>query len=230
MSKLAVIVGSSIISPVFKDFKRKNVKTKYGMAELLVKNDKIILPRHGISKMKPPHKINYKANISALKMMGVKDILAIFSVGSLKKSIKPGSLVIVDDYISLFDLKTYYDLDVVFTIPGLSETLRKKIISLAKRLKIKTINKGIYIQAKGPRFETRAEINMIKKYADVVGMTMGSEATLGKELGMNYAAICSVDNYANGLVEKKLDMIEIKKLRKKNLCNIIKLTEGYLHL
>jgi len=225
MPKLAVIVGSGIPSSVFEGFKRKNVKTKYGLVELLVRNNKLILPRHGMSKMKPPHVINHKANISALKMLGVKDILAFCSVGSLKKSIKPGSLVVVHDYISLFDLETYHDLEAVFTVSGLSDKLREKIISLARRLKINTINKGVYIQTKGPRFETPAEIKMIKNYGDVVGMTMGSEATLARELDMDYAAVCSVDNYANGLIEKKLNTSEIKRLSEKNLGKTVKLIE-----
>lgn len=230
MSKLAVIVGSGIPTSIFTNFKKRNVKTKYGIVEFLVKNDKVILPRHGMDKIKPPHVINHKANILALKNLGVGNIIAFFSVGSLKKSIKPGSLVVVDDYVSLFDLNTYYDLEAVFTVPGLSQKLRKKIISLVKKLKIETIDKGVYIQTKGPRYETKAEIRMIRKYADVVGMTMGNEATLAKELGMNYAAVCSVDNYANGLVEKKLDVDEIKRLSQKNLYKIIGLIKECLEL
>jgi 5'-methylthioadenosine phosphorylase len=226
--KLAVIVGSGIPTSLFKNFKKKRVKTKYGMAELLVKNGIIILPRHGIGKMKSPHAINYKANISALKKVGINDIVAFFSVGSLKKSINPGSLVVVNDYISLFGLDTYHDLEAVFTVPELSQTLRKKVIRLAKRLKIKTMNRGVYVQTKGPRFETRAEIKMLRKYADVVGMNMGTEATLAKESNINYVAVCSVDNYAHGLVKKKLAFNQIKKMAKKNHSRIVKLINELL--
>ncbi len=194
MSKIAVIGGS-------------------GFTEL-VKENIIFLQRHGSDV--PPHKINHKENILSLKKQGAEVVIGINSVGSLKKEIKPGSIVIPDDYISLKDIQTYYDLEVRHITPGLDEDIRKKIIATASEINLKVIEKGVYIQAIGPRLETKAEINMIKNYADVVGMTMANEATLAKELGLKYASICSVDNYANGITEEPVTFEDIKMAQKKN--------------
>ncbi|MFC1690644.1 MTAP family purine nucleoside phosphorylase [Nanoarchaeota archaeon] len=194
MPKIAIIGGSG-----FKDFKKKGV---------------IFLKRHG--KNIPPHKINHKKNISYLKKKGVKTIIGINSVGSLKRRIKPGSIVIPHDYINLKNIQTYYDLKAKHITPGLDEDLRGKIIKASKKIKLRTINRSVYIQTLGPRFETKAEINMIKKYADIVGMTLANEATLAKELGLKYACICSVDNYANGITKRKISEKDIKKAQKEN--------------
>lgn len=194
MQKIAIIGGSG-----FKQFKRAGI---------------FFLQRHG--KNIPPHKINHKRNILFLKKKGVKNVIGINSVGSLKRNIGPGSIIIPQDYINLKDIQTYYDVKAKHITPGLDNKLRKKIINAAKKAKIKTINKGIYIQTIGPRLETKAEINFIKNFADIVGMTMANEATLAKELGLNYASICSVDNYANGIIKKSLTFLQIKKAQKKN--------------
>ena len=194
MPKIAVIGGSG-----FSDFNKQGV---------------IFLQRHG--KDIPPHKINHKENILLLKKKGAEIIIGINSVGSLKKEIKPGSVIIPDDYINLKDIQTYYDLEVRHITPGLDEEIRKKIIAAADEISLKVVESGIYIQAIGPRLETKAEINMIKNYADVVGMTMANEATLAKELGLKYASICSVDNYANGITEEQVTFEDIKTAQKEN--------------
>lgn len=201
MQKIAIIGGSG-----FKQFKRKGI---------------FFLQRHG--KNTPPHKINHKKNILKIKKKKIKNIIGINSVGSLKKYIKPGSIVIPHDYINLKDIQTYYDIKVKHITPSLDDNLRKKIIDAAKKAKIKTINKAIYIQTIGPRLETKAEINFIKNFADIVGMTMANEATLAKELGLNYASICSVDNYAHGISKEKLSFKRIEKNQNKNREKIIRL-------
>jgi 5'-methylthioadenosine phosphorylase len=206
MPKIAII-GGSIIS----NFRKRGV---------------IFLNRHEGDK--PPHKINHKNNILSLKKKGAETIIGVCSVGSLKKSIKPGSTVVPDDYINFFNIQTFYNNGIKHITPSLDEDLRKKIIKASKKSGLKIFNKGVYFQTIGPRLETRAEINMIKHYADMVGMTMGSEADLAKELGIKYAAICSVDNYANGVSKEKLNFTEIKKMQKRNKGKIIKLLNNLL--
>ena len=202
MAKLAIIVGSGFIddSSFLERFSGKalNIKkrTKYGTAELIKKGNVFFLNRH--QNRLPPHRINHRANIMALKNLGVEYIFAIASTGSMKRKIAPGSIVIIDDYIS-FSIKTFFDNEMVFTLPSLDQKLRNALITAAKKLKIKTVNKAVYFQTTGPRYETKAEIKMFSRYADLVGMTIANEATLAKEAGIRYAAICSVDNYANGL-------------------------------
>lgn len=202
MGEIGVIAGSG-----FEDFKLKEV---------------VFLQRHG--KKLPPHKIDHKKNLLSLKNKGVKTIIAFFSVGSLKKNIIPGSIVVPHDYINLLDIQTYHELKSYHVVPGLDEVLRQRIISAAKKINLSVIEEGVYIQTKGPRFETKAEVNMIKEYADIVGMTMANEATLAKELGIKYAAICSVDNFAHGLskTNPRKELILYKEENRKRLLKLLK--------
>jgi 5'-methylthioadenosine phosphorylase len=217
MNKTAIIGGSG-----FKNFKKKGVVFLQRHAPL---NSKY-LAKDG--KNKPPHKINHKKNMLSLKKRGVNTIIGICSVGSLKLKIKPGSIVVPHDYINIKNIQTYHDLKVKHITPSLDKVLRKKIIDAAQKNHLPIIKKGIYIQTIGPRLETKAEINMIKKFADIVGMTMGTEATLAQELGIKYAAICSVDNYANGIIKKPLSFKTIKKEQAKNRKKIMKLLDAIL--
>jgi 5'-methylthioadenosine phosphorylase len=174
-----------------------------------------------------PHKINYQANIYGFKKLGVKLIIAFNSVGSLKRQIKPGTILIPSDFID-FNPPTFFDNECHFITPEISQKGRAFLKRVLKKLKIKFRGKGIYFQTKGPRLETKAEINLIKNFADVVGMTMAKEATLAKELDLEYVSLCSVDNYAHGLTKKPLIQKEIEENQKKNLKKIKKIIEKIL--
>jgi 5'-methylthioadenosine phosphorylase len=141
----------------------------------------------------------------ALKEKGITKIIGMNSVGSLKLEIPPPSILIPSDYINIWEIPTIFDKDVVHVVPALDEDLRNQLISQSKKQGLEIIDKGIYVQTKGPRLETRAEVSMLCNFADVVGMTMASEATLARESGLTYASMCSVDNYANGIVDEPLD-------------------------
>ncbi|MCW3141667.1 MAG: MTAP family purine nucleoside phosphorylase [Methanophagales archaeon] len=212
---LGIIGGTSLFGSEFlDDAKEKEMETKYGTVYLLftvVHSHKVVfIPRHGKEKNIPPHRINHKANIMAFKELRVEKIVGVTSVGSLKLDIKPQSLVVPHDYISLCSIPTFYDDEIVHVTPGLDESLRSSVIKVAKDLGVDLIEKGVYFQTVGPRLETRAEINLIRNYADVVGMNMASEATLAKELGLGYANISTVDNYAHGIIaEEELDYKKI---------------------
>jgi 5'-methylthioadenosine phosphorylase len=178
MEKIAIIGGSG-----FQDYKNTNV---------------FFIKRH--KNCTPPHKIDHKANLQKIKKAGITKIVGVCSVGSLKPRIVPGTLLLPDDYINLYNIDTIHHKIAVHIVPSLDHKLRELLIKSARKLKIKTINHGVYYQTRGPRFETKAEIKMISKFADVVGMTMSNEATLAQEMGLDYAAICIVDNYANGVI------------------------------
>jgi len=169
-----------------------------------------------------PHAINHRANLLALKQLGVKDVIGISSSGSLKKSIRPGSLVVPSDYIDLFSGLSFFRERVRHVTPCFDETLRKRIAAAVKRAGLKAFQKGVYFQTVGPRLETKAEVMLLKKHADIVGMTLGTEATLAKEIGLRYAGLCSVDNYANGLEKKQLTFEDVAETQKKSLEKIIK--------
>lgn len=219
------IIGGTIFfkNKLIEGLEKKTVKTNYGNVDVFVKDKIIFIPRHGINNNIPPHKVNHKANISAFKELGIKNIIGAGSSGSLKKEIKLPSVAVPCDYINIYDISTFYDDKIVHITPGLSEELRKKIIKSAQNLNFNIIDKGIYIQAKGPRLETRAEIKMFKNFGDFVGMTCAAEATLSKELSINYAFIVSIDNYCHGIVKEELSYEQIQDNAAKNSENIKKL-------
>ena len=208
---LGIIGGTSLFgTQLLEDAKEREVETKYGTVCLLFTADVVFIPRHGKERNIPPHRINYKANLAAFTDLGVEKIIGATSAGSLKRDIKPRSLVVPHDYINLYNIPTFYDDEIVHVTPGLDEGLRNTIIKVAKDSGINIVEKGVYFQTVGPRLETRAEINFMKNYADVVGMNMASEATLAKELGLRYANISTVENYAHGIIaEEELDYKKI---------------------
>ena len=194
---------------MFKEAELFEIETGFGPSEMIELEGILFLPRHGIKSKVPPHMINHQANFSILKEKGVTKVIGMNSVGSLRNDIPPPSILIPHDYINFWDIATFHDDRIVHTVPGLDEELRGILLTKAKEYNLEIVNRGIYIQTTGPRLETKAEISMIKNFGDVVGMTMANEATLAKEIGLAYASICSVDNYAHGIGEESLtnDMI-----------------------
>lgn len=224
----AIIAGSMIYeSEMFYGFEEQSVDTPEGWVNVLINKRKevIFLQRHGKKKNIPPHKINHKANILALKNLGVTKIYSFSSTGSLNLELGPGSMVVPKDYIDLWSNSTIHDEKVIHITPKISETLRKDLIDAATRAKIEVYDAGVYIQTRGPRLETKAEINMLKQFADIVGMTFGSECTIANEIEIPIANISSVDNYANGLVEESESISEeqIDRARRDNFKNIEKI-------
>ena len=176
------------------------------------------LPRHGVTHSIPPHKINYRANIWALKELGVKKILAVNAVGGIAPNLTPGSLVIPDQLIdytwgrehSFFDgLNSLHD-HIDFTFPY-DDELRNALIDAAAKLNIEITPQGCFACTQGPRLETAAEIQKLKSDGcSVVGMTGMPEAALARELGMAYACITLVVNPAAGLSDELITIEKIK--------------------
>jgi purine nucleoside phosphorylase len=179
----------------------------------------VFLSRHGPDGI-PPHRINHRANIYALKKLEVTDIIGVNSVGSLRAKLPPGRIVIPDDYLSPWGILTFYEHHVVHITPILDEALRGRLIRAAKGAGIAFAPEGVYIQTVGPRLETKAEIAMLKNFGHVVGMTMAHEATLCQEVGLAYASICSVDNYGHGIIDHPLTEKEIVQKGRENTTTI----------
>ncbi len=198
--KIAIIAGTSIQnSTIFNDW----IELSCGKVDFLSKRDIIILNRHGKLRLSP-HKIDYHENIKEIFNMGYRDIISINSVGSLRKDLPPGSIISCSDYVCLQQTpKTFFDGSIGGGKSGISNNLiplfLEKNSLQAYRYDIK-LNQ-VYVQMAGPRFETKAEVQIIKHWGDVVGMTAAHEADLCGELGINYNSLCIVDNYANGLVD-----------------------------
>jgi 5'-methylthioadenosine phosphorylase len=222
MDKLGIILGSAWLDePKFKKLKTETVNTDYGRVELKTSEHACFLQRH--ENAKPPHTINHKANIKAFHHLGIENIIAVNSCGSLRPDLKPGTIIVPDDYIDLLDRYTFFEDEMQFTVPGFNRELRGLIMTIAKRCKIETLDGGIYWQTRGPRFETKAEIRLMARFADIVGMTMANEATLATELGLKYAAICTVDNYAHGIGDEQLTWKKVRTAQKKIRGQVLKL-------
>jgi len=205
---LGIIGGTSLLFSTLPDLEKRRVDTPFGNAEILI-GDIVLLMRHQPDL--PPHRINFRANMAALAIAGADRIVAFGSSGSLNHDITPGSLVIPTDYISMIDIPSIHDHTVVHVMPELSPELSQQLRRLIPAARLG----GTYVQTRGPRFETVAEIAALSRFADLVGMTLASEATLARELGMPFAAICTVDNYANGLADGVLTWDEVLEISRK---------------
>jgi len=176
----------------------------------------VFIARHGKDHRIPPHRLNHRANLWAMKELGVTRILATSSTGSLKKPIHPGTFVVPHDFVAFWNIPTFFDDRVAHATPSLDDELREVLATAAKRSGVTARSRGVYVQTTGPRLETQAEIAYFKTLGDVLGMTMASEATLASELEIPYASLCSVDNYCHGLVDRPLTYLQIVKMQQKN--------------
>lgn len=213
MPRTAIIGGSGFYSVPGCTLKEKRqVTTKYGDATVFIYFNQsgqefAFLPRHGEGHTAPPHKVNYRANVMALKQCGVERIIAIASVGSLRERIRPGDFVLLDQFLDFTKIRpsTFFDEGPVIhtdmTEPFCAEM--RACILAAPPEGFTLHPKGTYVCAEGPRFETAAEIKMYAMLGgDVVGMTMVPEVVLARELGMCYAGLAVATNYAAGISEK----------------------------
>lgn len=235
MTKVAIIGGSGLENAL-KIVEAKNINTPYGQVKIsysvLHGIEVIFLPRHGKKHEKPPHMINYRGNIWALRDLGVERIIASNAVGGIRDGLKPGDFVAIHDFIDFTKKRplTFYDgpkvVHIDVTEPYCPE-VRSILIEAAKELSVKVWETGVYACMEGPRFETPSEIKMLRLLgADVVGMTSVPEVVLARELGMCYASLCIVTNYAAGMQERisAEEVSEIMKEKVPIVLEIFKLT------
>jgi len=194
---LALIGGTSLMFADLPPLERERIPTPFGPADVLC-GDFLMLLRHQWGL--PPHRINFRAQMAALAIRGADRVVAVGSSGSLKKKITPGSVVIPHDYLSWGDVPSIHDHAIAHVRPELDPLLHQELCDLLPG----SIPRGVYVQTRGPRIETVAEVQALARIADVVGMTIASEATLARELDLRFAAVCTVDNYAHGLGKKPL--------------------------
>lgn len=215
-----IIGGTGVYEPgQVEDAQRLPLHTPFGDTELTIGRyaDKRVafLARHGASHGTPPHLIHYRANIWALKEVGVKQILATAAVGSLNVHYRPGDLVLVDDVIDMTKSRasTFFSSDGVVHVDmsdPYCQRLRGQLRHSAHDLGYAIADGGTYVCTEGPRFETKAEIGMYGQLGgDVVGMTSMPEAVLAKEAELCYAAVCMVTNYAAGMAGHTLTHQEV---------------------
>jgi 5'-methylthioadenosine phosphorylase len=232
MKPLGVISGTVFLQEkkIFADLREEEVETPFGRALVYRSAEIVFIPRHGKDPHRHilPHLINHQANLQAMKDLGVKEILGVNSTGSLKRRLKPGMLVIPDDYLMPAAGPTIVREKPVHITPVLDAQARQRWLDTARDCAIEVIDGGIYWQTTGPRLETRAEIAMMSQFADLVGMTMASEAIISQELEIPYASLCSVDNYAHGLDAKSVTMEKILRRARRNTETILRILTRYL--
>ncbi len=179
----------------------------------------VFLARHGHAHNTPPHMVNYRANIWALKEAGVTAIIAVNAVGGIRDDMQPGSLVVPDQIIdyttrrinTFFETNLSHVTHIDFSYPY-SAALSQLILDSAAKENIAMVNGATYAATEGPRLETAAEIQRLKKDGcDIVGMTGMPEAALARELELDYASICVNANWAAGLSDELITMAAIEK-------------------
>ena len=217
---LAVIGGTGLNDlPGFELDQEKTVETPYGSPSSALAVGRfqgmpiVFLPRHGQGHHIPPHLINYRANIHALKELGVERILAVAAVGGIREDMSPGRLAFPDQIIDYtwgrehtFSDGQHADLQHIEFGQPYDESFRQQCISLLPT----AIKEGVYAATQGPRLETEAEIRRLKNDgADMVGMTGMPEAALAREAGLAYVSASVIVNWAAGLGEGGIhDQIE----------------------
>lgn len=215
MGRLAVILGSNALGPGGEE-----------IAAAAAEQGAAIVQRHRTADggFVLPHAIDHEANLRPLLEQGCDRVLGIGSVGSLRpEELGVGSLVCPDDFIALNLGDSIHEDARAHTAPGFDSELRAEAIAAWSEGGQAPRDGGVYWQARGPRFETPAEIRLMAAHAHVVGMTIASECVVAGELGLAYAALCVVDNLANGLGEETLGVAELEADR---LINAERLREG----
>ena len=191
----------------------ETVQTEYGAAALTRADlgsglELLFLARHGAGHVLPPHKINHRANIAALRDLGTDAVFATTAVGSLRPEIKPGDFVVLDDFLDFTkgEVVTFYSepgavRHTDFSQPYDSD-LREILLRTAGDAIAPRIHpNGTYLCTSGPRYETPAEVRLFGQWgASVVGMTGAPEAILCREAGLRYAGVALATNYGTGLV------------------------------
>ncbi|MEW5008899.1 methylthioadenosine phosphorylase [Cycloclasticus sp. 46_83_sub15_T18] len=225
MSRLGIIGGTGLSKMVnLSEVHKRVIKTPYGEPSSALTFGKlngeeiVFMARHGYGHTIPPHKINYRANIWALKEAAVTDIIAVAAVGGINRSMAPGSVVLPDQLIDYTwgRQATYFEEDlekvthIDFTYPY-TEALRQHIVQAIRQTGGPIFDKATYACTQGPRLETAAEIIKLERDGcDLVGMTGMPEAALARELKLNYACCAIVVNWAAGLDGEEICMQQIE--------------------
>ena len=246
---LAIIGGSGLYDvEEFKDREMLSIDTAWGKpSDQILKtkynnNEVYFLPRHGRGHFISPSKINFRANIDALKQLGVTDIVSISAVGSLKEDHSPGKFVIVDQFIdrTFARNKTFFDDEIVAHVSMAHPTSSGLMNACEEAIKSENINYqrgGTYVVMEGPQFSTLAESNLYRSWkADVVGMTNMPEAKLAREAEIRYASVSMVTDYdcwhpdhENVDVQKVIKVLLDNAAKAKNMIkNLIKNFENHI--
>jgi len=230
-AKIGIIGGTGVYDPkMFKLKETLKLSTPYGAPSDDIQIGDMggvriaFMQRHGTGHIYPPHKVNYRANIWAMKQLGVERIISPCAVGSLQEEFEPGQIAIVDQFIDFTKSRAYTFYDGPRTVhvsaaDPICGELRGLFINEAKKNKIPFHREGTYVCIEGPRFSTRAESRMFRAFADVIGMTLCPEAQLARELEICYVSLAMITDY-DVWAEHPVDVDTILKTMSENLDKI----------
>lgn len=220
--KIGILCGHQM-PDLMKNPERIRVDTPYGdiiiSLSTIGNHEVYFIQRHGEQANLPPHRVNHLGNIQAFAASHVSSVFSIGTVGSMKKTLQPGDLILPHDFIDETKSRpmTFFDdrrVHVDMTEP-FCPSLRNLLITSSKKHKDVTLHEnGVYLVTEGPRLETAAEIALYSQVADVVGMTLVPEVILAREKGMCFASLCLICNMAAGL-QQRLPADEIAFVYKK---------------
>lgn len=216
--------------------REETLTTKFGTATVFSSRDGgfLVLPRHGPGHGIPPHRIDYRANIAALKSVGVRTIIATSAVGSMNRRFRVGELGLVNQFLDFTKGRqgTFYDDTVAHTdmTNPYSREVNKLVLRAAKSLGLRVHDGLVYVCAEGPRYETAAEIRMFRLLGgDVVGMTGVPEVVLANEMGISYVSVVIATNWAAG-IQEKVSHEEVMRVMKKGGESVKRLVEATVNL
>lgn len=237
MALVGIIGGSGVVGPSLENAREVAVETPYGRSLITVgefsQAEVAFLHRHGRSNRIPPHMINYRANIWGLKCLGVRCIVSTAAVGSLKVAIRPGTWVLVDQFLDFTGAgpttflgaqeaeigadpedkdswPVWSRMHVDFTNPYCKE-LGRLILAVCREMGRPILRGGCYVSVAGPRYETSAETRMYRSLGgDVIGMTGAPEVILSRELGICFSTLAIVTNYSAGIASSSLSHSEVE--------------------
>jgi len=240
MTQIAIIGGTGLTKlPTFEISRREKIITQWGEPSSdiifgkLFGAEMVFIARHGENHTIPPHRINYRANIQALKQVGISSIIAAAAVGGIRSDMGPAKIVVPNQIIdythgradTFFEDHLDHVTHIDFTHPY-SLVLREQLLDAGFRAGLRVIDGGVYACTQGPRLETPAEITRIERDGgDLVGMTGMPEAALARELGIEYAACAIVANWAAGKSGDEITMADIEQNLVKGMADFVRLLE-----
>jgi 5'-methylthioadenosine phosphorylase len=224
------VAGHSIMDTGFPaGGERRDVQVPGGAVAVLETGSLVVLQRHGLDRYAAPHTIDHRANLRTLRELGCDRVLAIGSVGGLRAELAVGSMLCPDDFIALHVGLSLFDDEEGHQVHGFDPGWRRRVVDAwSARSETPLHDGGVYWQTIGPRLETPAEVRLIAPHADVVGMTLGAECVIASELGLAYAAVCVVDNLANGVADEPLSIEDVAAGAAANRRRLISALEAVL--
>ncbi|MCI4357664.1 MAG: S-methyl-5'-thioadenosine phosphorylase [Thermoplasmata archaeon] len=226
--KIGIIGGSGISELVEASTRRLHrVATPWGAPSGPVESgtvggvEVLFLPRHGPGHSIPPHRVNYRANLDALRSLGAETIVTVSSVGSLKEDLPPGRFVLPNQFVDLTKQRptTFYDGGQVFHV-SLADPFCPRVLRAAADAGRATdspfAEDKTYVCIEGPRFSTRAESRWFRSFADVIGMTLVPEVTLARERALCYVCLAMVTDF-DTWAERAVEAREITETMEKNV-------------